>query len=119
MLSRVEADVFLQRSFNLDSRRKRTPNPFFAAISAQGYFEQATQISTPASGLDFRVYYTPPKFADGTVIVCHHGAGYSGLSFACFAKELSRISKGECGVMSIDCRGHGEHHCYRIGLSLD
>ena len=65
------------------------------------------QVSVPDSELDFRVYYTPPKFEDGTVRVCHHGAGYSGLSFACFAKEVTDMSKGECGVLSYDCRGHG------------
>lgn len=64
-------------------------------------------MSVSASDLDFRVYYTPPKFADGTVMVCHHGAGYSGLSFACMAKEVTDMSRGECGVLSLDCRAHG------------
>lgn len=59
------------------------------------------------SDLDVRVYYTPPKFEDGTVIVCHHGAGYSGLSFACMAKEITDMTKGECGVLAYDCCGHG------------
>ena len=57
--------------------------------------------------LDVRAYYTPPKFEDGTVMVCHHGAGYSGLSFACVAKEVTDMGRGECGVLSYDCRGHG------------
>ncbi|TCD61169.1 Protein with carboxyl methyl esterase activity [Steccherinum ochraceum] len=96
------------KSFNLGKRQKKTPNPSFAPISAAAYFEQATQVSVVASGLDFRAYYTPPKFSDGTVLVCHHGAGYSGLSFACLAKEFTRLSKGECGVLSLDCRGHGK-----------
>lgn len=66
-------------------------------------------MEVPDSDLDIRVYYTPPKFSDGTVVVCHHGAGYSGLSFACFAKEVVDMSKGECGVLSLDCRAHGKH----------
>lgn len=61
----------------------------------------------PALGLDVRVYYTPPKFADGTVLVCHHGAGSSALSFACTAKEITDMSRGQCGVLALDCRGHG------------
>ncbi|EIW57923.1 protein phosphatase methylesterase [Trametes versicolor FP-101664 SS1] len=85
-----------------------TPNPAFTPISASGYFEQAIQVSVPQSDLDVRVYYTPPKFEDGTVIVCHHGAGYSGLTFACMAKEITDMSKGECGVLSYDARGHGK-----------
>lgn len=67
------------------------------------------QVSVPTSDLDFRVYYSPPKFEDGTVIICHHGAGYSGLTFACMAKEITDMSKGECGVLAYDCRGHGRH----------
>ncbi|KAI0636307.1 protein phosphatase methylesterase [Trametes polyzona] len=88
--------------------RKHTPNPAFSPISASGYFEQAIQVAVGQSDLDVRVYYTPPKFEDGTVIICHHGAGYSGLTFACMAKEITDMSKGECGVLSYDCRGHGK-----------
>lgn len=32
---------------------------------------------------------------------------YSGLSFACFAKEVVKLSKGECGVLAFDARRHG------------
>ncbi|KAI0656429.1 protein phosphatase methylesterase [Cubamyces menziesii] len=87
---------------------KHAPNPAFSPISAQGFFEQAMQVNVPASDLDFRVYYTAPKFEDGTVIICHHGAGHSGLTFACMAKEITDMSKGECGVLAYDCRGHGK-----------
>lgn len=56
-----------------------------------------------------RVYYTPSTLAasKGTVMICHHGAGFSGLSFACFAKEVKTICGGECGVLSLDAREHG------------
>lgn len=64
-------------------------------------------MAVPASSLDVRVYYTPPRFADGTVIVCHHGAGYSALSFACFAKEVTDLADGECGTLAFDSRRHG------------
>lgn len=90
------------------SSRRRQTNANFTPISASGYFDQASQVSVADRDLDFRVYYTPPKFADGTVLVCHHGAGYSGLTFACFAKEVKRLSNGECGVLAMDCRGHGK-----------
>ena len=40
-------------------------------------------------------------------MICHHGAGYSGLSFACFAKEVTDLTKGECGALSLDARRHG------------
>jgi protein phosphatase methylesterase 1 len=65
------------------------------------------------------VYYTPPKFADGAVMVCHHGAGTSGLSFACFAKEVTDMTKGECGVLAVDARRHGERISLALGFKFD
>lgn len=63
-------------------------------------------------GIDVRAYYTPAIVSgedDGpsTVVVCHHGAGYSGLSFACFAEKVTQLSNGHCGVLSFDARRHG------------
>ena len=64
-----------------------------------------------AVGQDFRVYYTPPVTKanePGTVLVCHHGAGYSGLTFALLAQEVTELSRGELGVLAFDARRHGE-----------
>lgn len=47
-------------------------------------------------------------------MICHHGAGYSGLSFACFAKEITDTSKGECGVLAMDARRHGKGKLIRL-----
>jgi protein phosphatase methylesterase 1 len=61
--------------------------------------------------LSMRVYYTPPTTGGagaGSVLVCHHGAGYSGLSFAAFAREVRDVTRGELGVLSFDARRHGE-----------
>lgn len=79
----------------------------FTPISASDYFDQALEINVPSVQLKFRVYYSPPKAKGGTVLICHHGAGYSALSFACFAKEVTRLSNGECGVFAFDVRRHG------------
>jgi len=90
----------------------RTPNPEYESISGASYFSEAVQVNVPASKLDFRVYYTPPQTTDnspGSVMVCHHGAGFAGLSFALFAKEVTSLSKGELGVLSIDARRHGAY----------
>ncbi|KAJ7158253.1 Alpha/Beta hydrolase protein [Mycena crocata] len=89
-------------------RQPRPPNPDFAPISAADFFDDALQVDVPTRALDCRVYYTPPKLASGTVLVCHHGAGYSGLSFACLAREITGMSKGECGVLAFDARRHGK-----------
>jgi len=44
----------------------------------------------------------------GTVCVCHHGAGFSALSFAHLARQLTAQSNGELGVLAFDARGHGK-----------
>lgn len=90
------------------SRNPRFANLEYAPISAEGFFEQAVEVEVAATHLNMRVYYTPPPAADGTVMVCHHGAGYSALSFACFAKEVQRISEQKCGILALDARRHGE-----------
>ncbi len=97
---------------SLSTRLPRTPNPEYAPLSGASYFSEAVQVDVPASKLDVRVYYTPPQTTDGSagsVMVCHHGAGFAGLSFALFAKEITRLSKGELGVLSTDARRHGAH----------
>ena len=43
----------------------------------------------------------------GTLFVFHHGAGFSALSYALVAAEITRMSGGEVGVLAYDCRGHG------------
>ncbi|KAG8701070.1 Protein with carboxyl methyl esterase activity, partial [Ceratobasidium sp. 395] len=82
----------------------------FSPISAASYLTQAAQVSVPTSNLDVRVYYTPPSVTgpEGTVLVCHHGAGYSSLSFACFAKAVGEMSENELGILIYDARGHGK-----------
>ncbi|KAI0302601.1 protein phosphatase methylesterase [Russula brevipes] len=93
------------------NRLPRTPNPEYAPISGAPYFSEAVQVNVPASKLDVRVYYTPPQTTDGnpgSLMVCHHGAGFAGLSFALFAKQVTGMTKGELGVLSIDARRHGK-----------
>ncbi|KIK02984.1 hypothetical protein K443DRAFT_677143 [Laccaria amethystina LaAM-08-1] len=95
-------------SRNSQTKSKRLPNPSFSPISAAGFFAEAVQVAVPHCQLDSRVYYTAPNSQNGTVMICHHGAGYSGLSFACFAKEVTEVTKGELGVLSLDARRHGK-----------
>jgi protein phosphatase methylesterase 1 len=89
---------------------------------------QALQVALPIWKLDRGVYYTPPGESSvlgdlrsgqsgsqeqsgqretGTVMVLQYGAGYSGLSFACIAKEITEMTRGECGVLAVDARRHG------------
>ncbi|KAF8589894.1 protein phosphatase methylesterase [Ramaria rubella] len=96
------------------NRTTKRPKPIsskgeFTPMSAASYFSQAVEVTVPSCQLTFRVYYTPPRIPGpkGTVMVCHHGAGFSALSFACFAKEVAVLSRGECGVLALDAREHG------------
>jgi protein phosphatase methylesterase 1 len=41
-------------------------------------------------------------------MICHHGARYSALSVACFAKEVADMTSKECGLLALDARRHGE-----------
>ncbi|CAH7683122.1 Alpha/Beta hydrolase protein [Phakopsora pachyrhizi] len=102
----------------------------YSPLSASEHFQQALDVSVESLGT-FRVYITQPQQKDsrncqnslllgahvqssesdgpdrGIQFVFHHGAGYSGLSAACFAREVHSQSQAEFGVMSFDCRGHG------------
>lgn len=94
-----------------------------APISASGFFSQALEIDPEASPCVFRAFYTPSTLSKTTssspssrqapgrkpsVLVCHHGAGSSGTTFAMLAKQVQEKSGGELGVLAFDCRGHGE-----------
>lgn len=91
------------------TRKPKPPNPEFKPLSPASYFSQALQISLPTRALDVRVYYTPPKYDGGGIIVFHHGAGYAGTSFACLAKEISEVMRDNVGVLAFDARRHGMH----------
>jgi protein phosphatase methylesterase 1 len=104
------------------TRLPRTPNPEYEPISGASYFSEAVQVDVPASKLDFRVYYTPPQTTDGSagsVMICHHGAGFGGLSFALFSENVRFLSDGELGVLSIDARRHGTHFHTAADTVLD
>jgi protein phosphatase methylesterase 1 len=51
-------------------------------------------------------YFCRLNSSSGPLFVLHHGAGSSGLSFACFTTEL-RKAIPSAGVLSVDARGHG------------
>ena len=117
----------------------------YSPLSGQEYFAQAMavkvsdgQTSTSAAGPStFRVYYTPPSSLKSAttsseqavddedddeeapvVYVCHHGAGYSAMSFALLSKELVEFSEGKAGVLALDCRGHGQLHTSHLSYLI-
>ncbi|EFP09559.1 hypothetical protein CRE_25587 [Caenorhabditis remanei] len=54
----------------------------------------------------FNVYL---KGDEGPIFYLLHGGGYSGLTWACFAKELCTLVT--CRVIAPDLRGHGDTRC--------
>jgi len=100
-------------SISRQRRKPKTPDSAYSPLPASSCFEQAVMVSVPTAGLDIRVYYTPPSTklgnnGAGTVAILHPGAGYSGLTFALAAQEITRLTKGDLGVLAIDPRGHGK-----------
>ncbi|KAF8512476.1 protein phosphatase methylesterase [Gautieria morchelliformis] len=106
---------------NRSLKRTKPHDSELTPISAASYFSQAVEVAVPPAQLTFRVYYTPPKLSGtkGTVMVCHHGAGFSALSFACFAKEVENLSHGECGVLALDAREHGRTESTAAAEEMD
>ena len=73
------------------------------------------KVSRPTENVTYHVYITPPV-GKGPLLVTHHGAGSSGLSFALFASELRKILPS-AGILSLDARGHGETSIESLGIS--
>ncbi|KAJ9116347.1 hypothetical protein QFC22_004788 [Naganishia vaughanmartiniae] len=82
---------------------------------------QALEVDPPLRDIVFRAYYTPStssgninqhtgKTQRGSVLVCHHGAGSAGTTFACLARSVHELSGGELGVLAFDARGHGKSY---------
>ncbi|KAG2048394.1 hypothetical protein BDR06DRAFT_1013063 [Suillus hirtellus] len=90
------------------TKKPKPPNPEFKPLRPVSYFCQALRISLSTRALDVRVYYTPPKYDNGGVMVFHHGAGYAGTSFACLAKEIGKVMRDNVGVLAFDARRHGK-----------
>ncbi|EEQ39145.1 hypothetical protein CLUG_03272 [Clavispora lusitaniae ATCC 42720] len=61
-------------------------------------------------GASFQTYFMPPSTPGGTVLVCHHGAGSSAMTFYALAKSLVEEceTKESVGVFAFDARGHGD-----------
>lgn len=94
---------------SVSSIRARVPNPEYTPIRPDAYgqyFAQALQIELPTRGLVVRAYHT--LLRGSGVMIMHHGAGYSALSFACLAKELNDSIGKDVGVLAFDARRHGE-----------
>lgn len=86
------------------STGRRTLDP----LPWNDYFTQELylKVSRPTENVIYHAYIIPPT-PKGPLMVTHHGAGSSGLSFALFASQV-RKALPTAGVLSLDARGHGE-----------
>ncbi|KAF2203766.1 protein phosphatase methylesterase 1 [Delitschia confertaspora ATCC 74209] len=67
------------------------------------YLEQQSDTGRHAK---FHVYLTPPASASAPLLVLHHGAGSSALSFALFAREVKK-QLPDAGILAVEAREHG------------
>uniref|UniRef100_A0A8D9ADH5 protein phosphatase methylesterase-1 n=1 Tax=Cacopsylla melanoneura TaxID=428564 RepID=A0A8D9ADH5_9HEMI len=79
------------------------------------YFGDSQYIETPQGR--FCAYFAGSG-SNTPILLCLHGAGFSGLTWAVFAKEI--IQKARLRVIAIDLRGHGDTHtAVEEDLSMD
>lgn len=81
------------RNFNLSGE--------ISPLKWSEYFESQGDIEIPSGSLHFY-----RKGFEGPLIVCLHGGGYSGLTWALFSKEITKLMV--CQVLVLDLRGHGK-----------
>ncbi|KAF9736290.1 hypothetical protein PMIN06_008275 [Paraphaeosphaeria minitans] len=74
------------------------------------YFAHEFYLERPASPMSrhakFHVYLTPPASPKANLLVLHHGAGSSALSFALMAKEVRKLMP-DVGILAVEAREHG------------
>lgn len=79
--------------------------------SWEGYFSQKTRYACIDRGIEFNIYLSLPideiRGDTTPLVLCLHGAGYSGLTFAPLAKAIS-TEFPRCCVAAPDLRGHGD-----------
>ncbi|KAI7836178.1 hypothetical protein COHA_009945 [Chlorella ohadii] len=69
-------------------------------LSWSHYFDAQQDVHCPERGATFHVYTAG---SSGPVVLCLHGGGYTGLSWALIARQL----KDKCRVVAPDLRAHG------------
>ncbi|KAF2096580.1 protein phosphatase methylesteras-like protein 1 [Rhizodiscina lignyota] len=71
-------------------------------FSQELYLEQKTE----KDHAKYHVYYTPPASLKLPLLVLHHGAGSSGLSFGLFARDFRKLMP-DTGILCLEARDHG------------
>ncbi|KAF1809670.1 protein phosphatase methylesteras-like protein 1 [Eremomyces bilateralis CBS 781.70] len=79
-----------------------------APIQWSDFFAQELYLELEKDGevAKFHVYHTPSTDPRAPLVVLHHGAGSSALSFALFTLELQRLLP-KAGILAVEAREHG------------
>lgn len=89
-----------KRSNSSNSRLFTVSKQNFTPVKWSTYFEFEETVVTPQG--KFHVYC---KGNDGPILLCLHGGGYSGLTWALFAEDVANLIN--CQIRAVDLRGHG------------
>jgi protein phosphatase methylesterase 1 len=76
------------------------------AIHWSDYYAQEFYLEREEPRSKFHVYLTPPASLQSPLLVLHHGAGSSAMSFALAAKEIRKAMPG-IGILAVEAREHG------------
>ncbi|GMM31067.1 carboxylesterase-mitochondrial 37S ribosomal protein YmS2 [Martiniozyma asiatica (nom. inval.)] len=89
-----------------DTPAEGTPTSIPQTSTDPSSFFNQFQIETPYK---LHVYQTKPQNSNITIL-CHHGAGSSGMSFAQLAQSLPQMNDwtGTPGLLTFDMRSHGK-----------
>ncbi|CAN6475528.1 unnamed protein product [Victoria cruziana] len=79
----------------------RTSLKKYEPLEWSGYFDNEEDVTIPETTDVFHVYSAG---SDGPVVLCIHGGGYTGLSFALSASQIKKNAR----VVAMDLRGHGK-----------
>ncbi|KAF2739297.1 protein phosphatase methylesteras-like protein 1 [Polyplosphaeria fusca] len=86
------------------SSQRPAPAIHWSDYYAQEFYLE--QRRPDGSHAKFHIYLTPPSTAKAPLLVLHHGAGSSAMSFALFVKELGKLMP-EAGILAVEARDHG------------
>jgi protein phosphatase methylesterase 1 len=88
------------------STQRPAPVLHWSSYYTQELYLERNATTGDRNAAKFHVYLTPPPSPTAPLLVLHHGAGSSALSFGMFAKEV-RKAMPEVGILAVEAREHG------------
>jgi protein phosphatase methylesterase 1 len=76
------------------------------ALPWSEFFAQELWLEDSNPNAKYHAYLTPPATPKAALVVLHHGAGSSAMSWALFAVELRKLLP-DIGILAVEAREHG------------